>query len=61
MNIEKDILAHVELVSTMTATFFKALIEKGVPVEAATTLTSGYIYTMLSINKPKEFPKNPWE
>lgn len=56
MNSER-IIAHAEI----AACYFRSLVEKGVPVTAAVSLTSTYVQSVQFIDAGKEAPKEPWE
>lgn len=56
MKTEK-ILADAEI----AATFLRALIDKGVPMMAAVSLTSSYITSHAITEASKDKPREPWE
>lgn len=56
MNTER-ILADAE----MAAIFLRALIDKGVPMMAAVSLTSSYISSYQITQASKDEPREPWQ
>lgn len=56
MKTEK-ILEHAEV----AATYFRALVAKGVPVEAAVSLTGSYTITIALREDRNQPPREPWE
>ncbi len=53
----ETIISEAEIV----ATFFRALINNGVPMLAATNLASTYIISIRSAAANNERPREPWE
>lgn len=56
MKTEK-ILEHAEL----AAIYFRALVDKGVPIRAATDLTSSYVHATIYAAASNEKPREPWQ
>lgn len=56
MNTEK-ILAHADL----TACYFRALVDKGVPMVAAIQLTSSYVSSCQIVENSNQPPREPWQ
>jgi hypothetical protein len=44
----------------LAATFLRTLVEKGVPLSAATTLTGQYLQTAVFARVGSEKPQEPW-
>lgn len=53
----EKILEHAEVV----ASFFRALVDKGIPVSAAISLAQTYIQTVVLTDITGQEPKKPWE
>lgn len=51
------ILAHAEL----AATYFRALVDKGVPVDSAVSMTSSYVSSTILSERYGKPPQEPWE
>ena len=45
----------------VAAVFLRALIDKGIPMAAAVTLTSSYLSSHTIADSYKDRPKEPWE
>jgi hypothetical protein len=56
MTTEK-ILAHAE----MAAIYFRALVDKGVPAQAAVQLTCSYVGSVVISQAGNEGPREPWQ
>jgi hypothetical protein len=53
----EQILADAEI----AAVYLRALLDKGVPMSAAVTLTGNYALAVRCSEAAKEEPKKPWE
>lgn len=53
----EQILEHAEI----AATYLRALVAKGVPVDAAVTLTGSYIIAIAMRGLRDQPPREPWE
>lgn len=51
------VLEHAEV----TAVFFRALVDRGVPVAPAAQLTASYVSTVVITEASGEKPREPWQ
>ncbi len=56
-----DITEKVLEDAEIAATYLRALIDKGVPMVAAVSLTSSYVQAHQITESQKSEPKKPWE
>lgn len=53
----EQILADAEIV----ATFLRSLVDRGVPIGAATTLAGNYLQTVVLVRHSGQKPDEPWK